>query len=88
MSKLASYSTASAIDETAITNYLLANPYDPADALEMINTQYWIASFLNTPEAFANFRRSGYPDLAPTRLQVRIYPAALSVVCNTTSRYR
>ena len=65
MEQMASYSAASAIDETTITNYLLANPYDPADALEMINTQYWIASFLNTPEAFANFRRSGYPDLTP-----------------------
>jgi hypothetical protein len=33
--------------------------------LEQINTQYWIASFLNGPEAFANFRRSGYPALTP-----------------------
>ena len=24
-----------------------------------------MSSFLNGPEAFANFRRSGYPDLAP-----------------------
>jgi len=29
----------------------------------MINTQYWVASFLNAPEAFANFRRSDYPVL-------------------------
>jgi hypothetical protein len=34
-------------------------------ALEQINTQYWVASFLNGPEAFANFRRSGYPALTP-----------------------
>ena len=33
--------------------------------LQQINTQYWISSFLNGPEAFANFRRTGYPALAP-----------------------
>jgi hypothetical protein len=31
--------------------------------LEQINYEYWIASFLNGQEAWANFRRSGYPDL-------------------------
>lgn len=60
--------TSSKIEETAINDYLAAHPYAPADdeeALEMINTQYWVASFLNAPETFANFRRSGYPDLDP-----------------------
>ena len=33
------------------------------NALRDINTQYWVASFLNGPEAFANFRRSGFPAL-------------------------
>jgi hypothetical protein len=44
----------------------LANPsvaYNDADALRLINTQYWIASFGNGLEAWANFRRSGYPAL-------------------------
>jgi Starch-binding associating with outer membrane len=45
--------------------YLTANPFAAARALELINTQYWIASFLNGPEAFANFRRSGFPNLTP-----------------------
>lgn len=31
---------------------------------EQINYEYWIASFLNGPEAWANFRRSGFPVLA------------------------
>lgn len=31
--------------------------------LEQINYEYWIASFLNGQEAWANFRRSGYPEL-------------------------
>lgn len=42
--------------------YLSANPYDPANALKQINTQYWIETFPNYYEAWANMRRSGYPD--------------------------
>lgn len=46
----------------------LAQPavaYSEATALDRINTQYWIASFGNGAESFANFRRSGYPALTP-----------------------
>ncbi len=42
--------------------YLAAHPYDPANALRQINTQYWIETFPNYYEAWANMRRSGYPD--------------------------
>ena len=42
--------------------YLAANPFDPANALNQINTQYWIETFPNYYEAWANMRRSGYPD--------------------------
>lgn len=55
----------SAVPAAAIAAYLEANPYVAARGLELINTQYWIASFLNGPEAFANFRRSGFPALVP-----------------------
>lgn len=41
--------------------------YNSANALELINTQYWIASFANGAEVFANFRRSGFPVLSPNR---------------------
>jgi hypothetical protein len=64
MEQLSNYADAS-IPAAAITAYLEANPLDPAKALEQINTQYWVASFLNGPEAFANFRRSGFPNLPP-----------------------
>jgi hypothetical protein len=40
--------------------------YDSSTALEQINEQYWAASFLQFQEAWANFRRTGYPDLTPT----------------------
>jgi len=43
--------------------YLAANPYDPAHALNMINTQYWIETHFNWYEGWANMRRSGYPDV-------------------------
>jgi hypothetical protein len=59
------YDPGSVIPAAAIDAYIAANPYDAAKGLEQINTQYWIASFLNGPEAFANFRRSGFPALTP-----------------------
>jgi hypothetical protein len=65
MEELASYGAGSTIATEDIDLYLLNNPYNSGDPLEQINTQYWIASFLNGPEAFANFRRSGYPELTP-----------------------
>ncbi len=65
MTQMADYDPASAIEPAAITAYLNSNPLVPATAIQQINEQYWIASFLNGPEAFANFRRSGFPVLDP-----------------------
>jgi hypothetical protein len=65
MQQMASYDAGSAIAAGDVTTYLTNNPFDPARALEQIGTQYWIASFLNGPEAFANYRRTGFPALAP-----------------------
>jgi Starch-binding associating with outer membrane len=65
MEQLASYDAGASVPAAAITTYLTENPYVAATALEQINTQYWVSSFLNGPEAFANFRRSGFPRLTP-----------------------
>jgi hypothetical protein len=65
MEQMAIYDPASAVPAGAIQQYLTNNPFDPSIGLQQINTQYWIASFLNGPEAWANFRRSGFPQLAP-----------------------
>lgn len=65
MEQLSSYDPGSAVPAGSIQPYLDANPFNTATALQQINTQYWIASFLNGPEAWANFRRSGYPLLTP-----------------------
>ncbi len=39
--------------------------FDPSNALKQINEQYWIACFMLFQEGWANFRRSGYPQLSP-----------------------
>ena len=65
MDQMATFDAGSAIPAGARDTYIAANPLVPGRELEQINTQYWIASFLNGPEAFANFRRSGYPALTP-----------------------
>ena len=59
------YKQASIARPAFMDTYLKENPFVAATALEQINTQYWIAAFLNGPEAFANFRRSGFPKLTP-----------------------
>jgi hypothetical protein len=65
MDQMAVYDAGSAISAGARDAYIAANPLVLGTELQQINTQYWIASFLNGPEAFANFRRSGFPVLTP-----------------------
>jgi Starch-binding associating with outer membrane len=65
MEQLGTVDAGSAITTAVIDAYLTENLFDTATALEQINTQYWVASFLNGPEVFANFRRSGFPVLSP-----------------------
>ena len=66
MDQMATYDAGSAVSASAQRYlYCCKSPLHAGTELEQINTQYWIASFLNGPEAFANFRRSGYPALTP-----------------------
>ena len=65
MEQLAIHDANMMIEESEITAYLATHPLVPATAMEQINTQYWVASILNAEEAFANWRRSGYPVLTP-----------------------
>jgi hypothetical protein len=62
MGQLSSYGASTAVPQAAIDAFVQANPLDTNKALEQINTQYWVASFLDAREAFANFRRSGFPN--------------------------
>jgi hypothetical protein len=65
MLQMALHDPRSAVSPDAVDAYLAANPYTPEKGFEQINNQYWVVSFLNGPEAWANFRRTGFPALAP-----------------------
>ncbi|HMI65852.1 MAG TPA: SusD/RagB family nutrient-binding outer membrane lipoprotein, partial [Cyclobacteriaceae bacterium] len=68
MDQMATYDVGSTVLAADRDTYATANPLDistTAASLAQIGYQYWIASFLNGPEAWANFRRSGFPALTP-----------------------
>jgi hypothetical protein len=65
MDQMASFDATCAVAAADRDAYIAANPLITGKEMEQINTQYWISSFLNGQEAFANFRRSGFPALAP-----------------------
>ncbi|NIG57219.1 SusD/RagB family nutrient-binding outer membrane lipoprotein [Chitinophaga sp. Cy-1792] len=69
MQQLAQYDAAATINAGDIATYLTNHPYTAATAYEQINTQYWVAGFLDWYEVFSNWRRSDYPKLTPV-----IYP--------------
>jgi hypothetical protein len=50
-----------------INTYLkhIEEMWDITDHLEVINMQHYVNFFFNGIEAFANWRRSGYPQLVP-----------------------
>ena len=62
---MAVFDAGCAISAAARDTYVAATPLNAGTELDQINTQYWISSFLNGPELFANFRRSGFPTLTP-----------------------
>ncbi|MDH3245399.1 MAG: SusD/RagB family nutrient-binding outer membrane lipoprotein [Saprospiraceae bacterium] len=68
------YDGSTTIDDAAIDAYLAANPFDDANALEQIGEHFWAATFLNEYEAYANWRRTGFPQLVPVQ-----YDAALPI---------
>ncbi len=74
MDQLTSIDPTIVITPAAITTFLADNPYVGATGLNQINTQYWVSSLMNGPEAFANFRRSGFPSLTPNPFPGREVP--------------
>lgn len=63
MEQMALYDGDAMIPTADIDQYIASNPLVSGRELELINTEYWIAAFLDGSELFANFRRSGYPIL-------------------------
>ena len=52
------------ITDAEVSAYLAANPFD--GSMEMLHTQHWAANFMQWFEAYANWRRTGFPVLTPT----------------------
>ena len=53
------------VPSSEINTFLLGNRLPAGREIETINKQLWITLFLNGPEAYANWRRSGFPVLTP-----------------------
>jgi hypothetical protein len=66
MKQLSLYPGGPVIPDAEIADFLTSNPLQPGTELKQINNQLWIALMLNGPELFANWRRSGYPELVAT----------------------
>ena len=54
-----------AVTDAELSAFFTANPFPSAanDRLKIINEQIWVLHLNNGSEAFANWRRSGYPEL-------------------------
>ena len=58
------------ITDDEITAYLNQNLFSKENSVEnklkVLGEQYWVATFMNGYESYANWRRCGYPKLNPT----------------------
>ena len=62
------YPSSTAITASQAATYLSgAGAYDASKGWEQCMNEYWKATFLNEYEAYANWRRTGYPTLTPTK---------------------
>jgi hypothetical protein len=68
---LSQYDAGATISDGDAETWLTAHPYNAADGLNQINTQYWIHTntMLDFYESWSNWRRSGFPALTPV-----VYP--------------
>ena len=61
--------SAGTISTAAINNYVANNPLNTGGTFDQqmnqIYTQFWVSIFPDAQEAFASFRRTGYPALVP-----------------------
>lgn len=59
------YDPSLTVNDAAVNAYLAANPYNSSAGLKQIGEQYWLATWMNFYESYANWRRTGYPVLTP-----------------------
>ena len=77
ITQLSAYGDAGAISTEDAQTYLNAHPYNAGNGLNMINTQFWAATFFNEYEAWANYRRTGFPVLVPVTYTGSQSPGAI-----------
>ena len=70
MDQMVSYDPGCAVSGTNRDNYIASaagtlDESTTAASIAQIGYEYWVASFLHGPEAWANFRRTGAPALTP-----------------------
>jgi hypothetical protein len=75
MDQVSIYGAPIAGDEAAY--YLKNHAYNDADALNQINTQFWLCTVMNEYEAWSNWRRTGYPVLTPTNYKGNVTNATI-----------
>ncbi|MCR8556701.1 SusD/RagB family nutrient-binding outer membrane lipoprotein [Mucilaginibacter sp. BJC16-A38] len=63
--QLALFKNGPVITDAQIQQFKTDNPLAPGKELQMIDTQLWAALLLNGPEAYAEWRRTGFPVLVP-----------------------
>ncbi len=77
MRQWALFGGSGSISEDRTNSYLAQNPFNTAGSVEeqmdQIQTQKWVALFLDEYEIFSNWRRTGYPELVPVN-----YPGNLT----------
>lgn len=57
------------VSSDEVNDYLAENPFITGtfdQQMEQIHTQFWVSLFMNNLEVWANWRRTGYPELTPT----------------------
>lgn len=75
------YGPQGVITDDEINTYLAQNLFTAASTtekkLELIGEQYWVATFINGYESYANWRRTGYPKLTPTNYSGSMSPGVI-----------
>jgi hypothetical protein len=77
ITELSAYGTAATISDADAQTWYANHPYDPANGLEMINSQFWIATFFNEYEAWSNWRRTGFPILTSVNYHGNVTQGAI-----------
>lgn len=75
------YGEKGAITDDEINTYLGQDLFAAATStekkLQVIGEQYWVATFINGYESYANWRRTGYPKLTPTNYSGSMSPGVI-----------